>query len=51
MFLSGVKSGIQNINLGKTKSLTEAKRGILPALAQLSLDRLLLSRAYLRFTG
>ena len=45
-----MKSGIQNI-LGKTKSLTEAKRDILPALAQLSLDRLLLSRAYLRFNG
>ena len=32
-------------------SLTEAKRDILPALTQLSLGRLLLSRAYLRFTG
>jgi hypothetical protein len=32
-------------------SSTEAKRDILPALTQLSLGRLLLSRARLRFTG
>jgi len=43
MVLGGVKSDIQN--------KTPAKRDILLALAQLSLDRLLLSRAYLRFTG
>ena len=35
----------------QNKSLAEAKRDILPALTQLSLGRLLLSRACLRFTG
>lgn len=32
-------------------NITEAKRDIPPALTQLSLGRLLLSRARLRFTG
>lgn len=35
----------------RNKSSTEAQREILLALTQLSLGRLLLSRAYLRFTG